>query len=88
MAMGKDKIKGIFVKPFVKTSWVIKEVTCRPTRFQKKRHSRFLRTLSHSNIKCTNQGLNIERKACVQRISGLVFDTDYPDLKETMTVQN
>lgn len=35
MAMGKDKIKRIFVKPFVKTSWVFEELTCRPTRFQK-----------------------------------------------------
>lgn len=35
MAMGKDKIKSIFVKPLVKTTWVIEEATCRPSRFQK-----------------------------------------------------
>lgn len=87
--LGKDKIKRIFVKPFVKTSWVIEEVTYRPTGLQKKWHSRrFLRTLSHSNIKCTkHQGLNIQRKACLQRIVGFVFDTDYSGLKGTMTVQ-
>lgn len=36
MAMGKDKIKNVFVRPFVKTSWIIKMVPCKPTKFNKK----------------------------------------------------
>lgn len=36
MAMGTDQIMGVPTRPFVKTYWSIKEMPCRPTKFNKR----------------------------------------------------
>lgn len=43
--MGKDQIKDVSMRPFVKTSWIIQEVLVG----SKKGFSIFLRTLYHIN---------------------------------------
>lgn len=63
MAMGKDKIKGIFVKSFVKTSWVIEEVTCRPTRFKKKMAFKILKDIVPQQHKMYKPGIKYREKS-------------------------
>lgn len=83
--MGKNQIKGVSVRPLIKTSWIIRVVTCKLTMFSKWTFKTLkLRISSHSNIKCRkHQGLKRGREACLQRTVGLMFDTwSTLDLKE------